>query len=289
MNSINYNSNLTVIIVSFHSDQIIENLINSIQDDIKILVVENSLNFKLKKHLESNFKNVEVIIPSKNMGNGGGINVGLKLVKTKFSLYLDVDTLPEPNMINVLLEYTKKIKDFSVLAPRDKNFLYDDELYLEKSRDKNYHKMKFITGCALLFNMESVEKIGLFDENIFLYYEEHDFYYRCLKLGLNIYLLDDAKIIHHGSSSVDKNYNYEIQINRNWHYCWSKFYYFKKNFGYFYGIKKTIPNLFRAIRKYILYKIKRDFKKSSLHSAEINGLITSYLLKKSSRRPKLDT
>ena len=36
-------------------------------------------------------------------------------------------------------------------------------------------------------------------------------------------------------------------------------------------------------------KIKRDFKKSSLHSAEINGLITSYLLKKSSRRPKLDT
>ena len=36
--------------------------------------------------------------------------------------------------------------------------------------------MKLITGCALLFNMESLSKTGYFDENIFLYYEEHDLY-----------------------------------------------------------------------------------------------------------------
>ena len=52
--------------------------------------------------------------------------------------------------------------------------------------------MKFITGCALLFNMKSLNQIGYFDENIFLYYEEHDLYYRCIKSGFDIYLIDDS-------------------------------------------------------------------------------------------------
>ena len=148
--------------------------------------------------------------------------------------------------------------------------------------------MKFITGCALLFNMKILNKIGHFDENIFLYYEEHDLYYRCLKFGFAIYLIDDAKLIHHGSSSINKNYDYEINLTRNWHYCWSKFYYFKKNYGYFYGIKKTIPNFLRALRKYLFYKFVGDKKNSSLRMAEMQGLMASYFLRKSLRRPRID-
>ena len=228
MNSIIYNEKVTVIIVSFHSSHIIENLINSLEKNIKILIIENSIDNKLKMDLEKKFKNVQVIIPKKNLGNGGGINLGLSLVKTEFSLYLDVDTVPDQDMIEILLKNTEKIKNFSILAPKVKNFNYTDELYIEHNKDKNCHKMKFITGCALLFNMKILNKIGYFDENIFLYYEEHDLYYRCLKFGFAIYLIDDAKLIHHGSSSINKNYDYEINLTRNWHYCWSKFYYFKK-------------------------------------------------------------
>ena len=45
------------------------------------------------------FKNVRIIIPKKNLGNGGGINLGLSLVKTEYSLYLDADVLPKKGMI----------------------------------------------------------------------------------------------------------------------------------------------------------------------------------------------
>ena len=289
MNSRTYNDRLTVIIVSFHSNLIIENLINVIEKNIKVLVIENSLDKKLKIDLEKKFENVQVIIPIKNLGNGAGINLGFSLVKTEFSLYLDVDTVPDKDMINILLENTKKIKNFSMLTPKVQNFNYGEDLYIEHNKNKKYHKMKFVTGCALLFNMVSLNEAGFFDENIFLYYEEHDLYHRCLKLGLDIYLIDDAKIIHHGSSAINKKYNYEIYLNRNWHYCWSKFYYFKKNYGYFYGIKKTIPNFLRAFRKYLYYTLIRDKNNSLLHRAEIQGLIASYFLKKSSRRPNINT
>ncbi len=288
MNSRIYNEKLTVIIVSFHSSHIIENLINAFEKDIKIIIIENSLDNKLKSNLENKFENVEVVIPKKNLGNGGGINLALSLVKTEFSLYVDADTLPEKTMIDVLLKHTKKIKNFSILAPKEQDYSYKEDQYIDHDKSKNYHRMKFITGCALLFNMKSLNQIGYFDENIFLYYEEHDLYYRCIKSGFDIYLIDDAKFIHHGTSSTNENYNHEIYLNRNWHYCWSKFYYFKKNYGYFYGIRKTIPNFLRAIRKYIYYKILGNKKNSSLHMAELQGLMSSYFLRKSTRRPKIN-
>ena len=59
MNSRTYNDMLTVIIVSFHSNLIIENLINVIEKDIKVLVIENSLDKKLKLNLEKKFENVD--------------------------------------------------------------------------------------------------------------------------------------------------------------------------------------------------------------------------------------
>ena len=289
MNNGIYNEKLTIILVSFHSNHIIENLINTLEKNIRIIVVENSLNKEIKPYLEKKFKNVQVIIPKENLGNGGGINLGLSLVKTKFSLYLDPDIEPDKNMIDILLQNTEKFKNFSILAPKEQNYNYGEDQYIKHDKNKNYHKMKFITGCAVLFNMESLNKTGYFDENIFLYFEAHDLYYRCLKLGLDIYLIDDAKYTHQGTSSTNPTYNHEIHLNRNWHYCWSKFYYFKKNFGYFYGIRKTIPNFLRALRKYIICKITGNKKNSSLRMAELQGLISSYFLRKSSRRPKIDT
>ncbi len=287
MNQKNYNNLVTVIIVTYHSDEIVDKLLLSIEKNIKVLVIENSLNIQLKENLEKKFSNVQVIIPEKNLGNGGGINLGFKNVKTTYALYLDVDTMPSKNMIDILLKKTEELKNFSILAPKVKDYKYKNEDFLDLKTKKNFHKMKFITGCGLLFSMEAVNKIGNFDENIFLYFEEIDFYHRSLKLGMDIYMIDDAELIHYGSAAINKDFNQEILVNRSWHYCWSKFYYFKKNFGYFYGLKKTLPNFFKALTQYIFFKLKSNKTQSNLHAAEISGLLSSYILRKSYRRPKI--
>ena len=43
-----------------------------------------------------------MIIPEKNLGNGAGINEGLKNTKTKYAFYLDVDTELFPDTIKNL-------------------------------------------------------------------------------------------------------------------------------------------------------------------------------------------
>ena len=285
METEDYKRMLTVIIVTFHSAKIIQRVLNAIDKDIKVIVIENSQDEKLKSILESKYKNVKVIIPKTNLGNGGGINLGFKNVSTKYSLYLDADTVPQKDMIEVLMNKTSEIKNFSILAPKVIDHFYDENLYIKKDKLSKCHKMNFITGCALLFNMTTLKKIGYFDENIFLYYEEHDLYFRCLKAGLDIYLIDEAKILHDGASGTDKQYDKEIRYNRNWHYCWSKFYYFRKNFNYIYGLKKTFPNLIKALRLYFFNILKGNKIDSQNHKAEIQGLFASYFFKKSSRRP----
>ena len=85
--------------------------------------------------------------------------------------------------------------------------------------------MRFVTGCALFFKTDIFNDIGFFDEKIFLYYEENDFYERCLNKKKPIYLIDNSKINHTGNSATNKVYENEIEINRNWHLMWSTYYF----------------------------------------------------------------
>ena len=52
---------LTIVIVTFKSNHLIEKLIKSIPEKFKILIIENSLDKNLKNSLEHSFKNVEVL------------------------------------------------------------------------------------------------------------------------------------------------------------------------------------------------------------------------------------
>ena len=76
--------NISVVIVAFKSDHILQNLISSIPNHYEIIVIENSLQNETKINLESKFSNLEVLIPNENLGYSGGVNLGVKRSKYKF-------------------------------------------------------------------------------------------------------------------------------------------------------------------------------------------------------------
>ena len=53
-------------------------------------------------------------------------------------------------------------------------------------------------------------------------------------------------------------------------------------------VRKTLPNLIRAIRLYLFSQTKGKKIESLMHKAEIQGLISSYFLRKSTRRPEIN-
>ena len=282
------NKDLTIIFVSYYSKKLIEKPLQKISKDIEVLVVENSMDISTKQELESKYPNVKVIIPEENTGNGGGINVALNLINTKYAFYLDIDTLLNKTTIQQLYIHANKIKNFSILGPKVNGFKYKEEFYDKKNVISKVHAMNFMTGCALFFNMEIIKKIGFFDQNIFLYYEENDLYKRCLKEDKPIYLIEDAKIDHRGNSSSDQKFKDEIEINRNWHLMWSTFYFHKKHYGIIKAYEKTLFKFFSGVVKFLFYFIINKKSKRSIYYARISGIFNAMIGRKSWFRPRIN-
>ena len=59
--------NLSVVIVSYKSEHVIENCINSIGSEIEIIIIENSNNIEFKKKIENKYKNVKCILSRENL------------------------------------------------------------------------------------------------------------------------------------------------------------------------------------------------------------------------------
>ena len=112
-------NDITVIFVSFHSEDIIEKSIATINHNIPIIVIENSRNLTFKEKLEKKYPNIKVIIPEKNLGNGAGINHGIKNIETKYVFYLDVDTELFPDTIKNLMNAAKEINAVRTKKVRD--------------------------------------------------------------------------------------------------------------------------------------------------------------------------
>ena len=56
---------ITIVFITFHSEQIIFEHLKEINNDYPVIIIENSLNLELKKELEHSYSNVKVIVPKK--------------------------------------------------------------------------------------------------------------------------------------------------------------------------------------------------------------------------------
>ena len=274
---------LTIVIVSFKSGDILHRCIKSIDKKYPIIIVENSQNIKLKEELETKYSNVECIVPEKNLGYGAGNNLGIKNSKTKYVLTLNPDTILYENTISKLLEQANIIEDFALLGPKvvsETENLSNTELKIKA--------VNYIKGFAIFFNKEKFINVGFFDENYFLYFEEIDLCKKVIKSNNKIYLINDALIKHVGGKSHEDKYDFEMELSRNWHWMWSSFYYYKKNYNYYYALFKVLKKLISSIIKISFYSLSLKKNKRKIYSQRLSGLINSIRGKKSWYRPKFD-
>ena len=75
--------NLTIVIVTLKSENIIHKCIESIDQNISIVVVENSNDKKFKDELESKYQNLKCILSGSNLGMGAANNIGIKFEPDK--------------------------------------------------------------------------------------------------------------------------------------------------------------------------------------------------------------
>jgi len=287
--------NLSVIIVSFKSDHIIHRCIDSIDKEIEIIVVDNSNNAEFKKYIEEKYENVRCILSSKNIGMGAGNNIGIRNTNKDFALILNPDVVLEKDAINQMINASKIIDSFSVISPILDKIKYPNYKLDNKKNQKfdpiNPFKVESVDGYSMLLNLKKLKQFinfNFFDENFFLYLENDDFCKRLQLINENIFVVPKSKIYHLGGQAVDPKYKKEIELVRNWHWMWSKFYYNNKHYGYLNATIRILKNFISAIIKSFFYSIIFDSYKSKIYKMRLSGLLNSMRGKKSFLRPKLD-
>jgi len=276
-----FEKNITFVIVCFKSDHIIDQCLKSINPHIKVVIVENSNNSFIKDRLEKKFSNVRVLISGDNIGYGRGNNLGLSEVKTKYAFILNPDAYLEKYTLKELYEVKKFLnEDFSILSPKIFN---NKILDVTESKKKDFTKVNFVKGFAMLLNLEKINVKKIFDENFFLFLEEIDLCKRINDSGGKIYIVPKSIIYHNGKESSGNEFN--IELCRNWHWMWSLYYYNYKHFGLISAYKITLYKFISSLIKMLLSIILIQKKKYLIHKYRLLGLINAYQGKSSWLRP----
>ncbi len=280
--------NLTIIIVTIKSQNIIDGCLESIDPDIKKIIVENSSDQKFINYLKEKYKNIECYLTGKNLGMGSGNNFGIEKSNTRYVMILNPDTVLKPNTLSQIFEISKNLK-FAILSPLSDNKDYPNykiqkELINEK---KTLFEVDQIDGYAMILDKQQFNN-NYFDEKIFMYLENDDLCLRMKKNNKKIYVHGKSLITHLGSKAVDKKYLNELEFSRNWHWNWSKFYFRKKHYGYIKAFAFGFFIFLKSIFKSLFYLIINNKFKSKLYYCRASGFMNAALNKSSWFRPRLD-
>ena len=279
--------NLTIVIVTLKSQKVIDDCIESLDKNIPIIVVENSNDEDFKNKIEKKYSNVKCILSNKNLGMGAGNNIGIKSSNTDFVYIINPDTVLEKDAINQIFLASNQIKDFSILSPicSDINFPNYKKAQLENTSKP--FKVESIDGFSMLFNKEKFKDNIYFDENFFMYLENDDICKRVIDKGGSLYIIPKAKIKHGGAKAVDSKFIEEVELSRNWHWVWSKFYFNKKHSSYLKAFNVCLLSYISSIFKLFFYFLTRNDFKKKIYFNRASGFYNAFFGKPSWYRPSL--
>ena len=189
--------------------------------DFEVVVVDNGSIDGSIEYIRKFFTKVKVIPLDKNYGFARAVNVGIKSSRAEYIVLINNDTEVDKDCLKFLVNRARKHSEVGFVAAKMLNF-YRRE-YIDSAGDyidEHGHadnigygekdgvffssaKPVFLaTGGGSLFKREVFEKIGYFDEDYFMYFEDVDLCLRAQLSGFKGYFEPKAKIyhIHKGSA-----------------------------------------------------------------------------------------
>lgn len=239
-------NSISIVIVNYNTTFHLRNCLNSILDNLKhenpeIIVVDNNSPDREIESFQNEFKHVKFYLRNENDGFGSGCNFGVKKATGKYLLFLNPDIVLKDDSIKVLKEYLENNNECGIVsgALMDENesliyfyndfpsylwelfqligYGYDDKIDILISKKEITEKKKFevdwFHGAFLMMRREDFDKIGGFNENYFMYYEDVEICYKIKKLlGKKNICIPEVRVIHHTQSSLSEEKNDNIFV-----------------------------------------------------------------------------
>jgi hypothetical protein len=223
----------TVVIPNYNGIKYIESCLESIYGgtvkDVDVIVVDNSSTDGSMEVVRDKFPKVRLIVNNENTGFSHAVNQGIEESKTPYVILLNNDTRVELDFVHELekiMDNDRHGKVFSASAKmvslHDRDKIDDAGDYYcalgwpfargkGKAPDKYNNDCDIFASCAgaAIYRKELFEKdkVGLFDEEHFAYFEDIDIGYRAMICGYKNKFASKAVVYHAGSATSGSRYN----------------------------------------------------------------------------------
>lgn len=230
---------LSIVIVNYNSGEFLSQCLKSLKQveteiNLDLWIVDNASSDNSLNLSQGIFPRAHYINNKGNIGFGAANNQALSLIKSEYILMLNPDTEVENETLPYMLKFMESHPDVGAatcLALLENGkmdwgyhrglptpwasllyFLGNDKLYHLTDRDMSQaHEVDAISGSFFLTRKSVLDKVGLFDEDYWLYAEDLDLSYRIQKAGYKIIFVPQVKVTHiKGVSSGIKHHSQEI-------------------------------------------------------------------------------
>ena len=231
---------LSIIILNYRMRGLVKNCLKAIFESVvnfpfEVIVVDNDSRDEVEQLIQTRFPQVKFIQTGANLGMGGGNNVGIRAAQGKYILILNPDIIVFPDSFQKLYDFIESRPDAGLVSPRllnpDKTLQHtcyrwhrlitplcrrtfvgktsfgrkelERFLYLDWDHATT-REVDWIQGSFFLLPKVVLDKVGLFDDRYFMYFEDTDLCRRVWQAGFKVIYCAAAEVIHlHRKQSAD--------------------------------------------------------------------------------------
>mgnify|MGYP001212276283 CR=1 FL=1 len=268
-------NDITIIIVCYKSYDLIKKNLKVLKF-FKTIIIDNS-NCERTYNLVKYIDNIRFINTLKNLGYGQANNLGVSNAHTKFILILNPDIMVDEESILALYNKKNLYDNIGILVPSlfsqaNERKTNGSKSYFKKIFNKEFIKninfaegdtcYDYAIGCAFFMDREFFNKIGGFDKDFFMYFEDNEICDRVYKYNKTVIETPSSKMIHMEGMSSEKSFmsNSKLSIIHKI----SEFIYINKNLSklklYTNLTIQLIDYIQRMIFSFFTFKFKKSFK-----------------------------
>lgn len=224
---------LTVSIVNYNTGDYLLRCVESldkVKDEVGMIIhiVDNaSVDDSIQKVKDKKISlEIKYTLNDQNLGFGKAHNQVMKDLETVYVLILNPDVEVKKGDLKNMVKFMDENPDVGASTPEITlsngkvdltahrgfptpwaSFKYlvfkDDSLYHLTNQDlTKIHEVDAITGAFLLTRKAVLDKVGLFDEDYFMYAEDIDLCFRIKKAGYKVMYVPTVKVLHHKGIST---------------------------------------------------------------------------------------
>ena len=237
---------LSIIIVTWNTKDLLQKCLDSIYKTIhditfEVIVIDNASEDDTVVMLRGNFPHITLLKNSQNLGFGAANNQGLQIMRGRYALLLNSDTVLTIHAVEELFAFMEthpesamacgqllnsdgskqnSIASFPSLLTLMTNMPLLEYLFPKRYPSKRYNYEKPIEvdsgiGACLLVRKKAIDEVGMFDERYFFFFEETDCAYQMKKAGWKIFHIPTAFIYHFQGQSIGRNVRSRIEFYRS--------------------------------------------------------------------------